>query len=115
VNIRYTDRTLSPNTGNFNITVLNTGSRHVNISAIYFEGINIMNSTYILNVWDSSGSAKSLVHGTYLIVVGDSLTFAFDKGTAPISGITIDNVYSIVVITVDGVKVSQDWLATKAV
>ena len=115
VNIRYTDRTLSPATGNLNITVLNSGSRHVNISAIYFGGKNIMDSTYILKVWTGSGSEKNPVHGTYLIVVGDSLTFAFKKDTAPISGITIDHVYSIVVVTIDGVKASQDWLATKAV
>ena len=110
VNIRYTDKSVT--TGNLNITVLNTGSRHVNISAIYLNGTNIMTPTNILNVWNGSKTYPNN-QKTYLLVVGDSLTFAFQK--TPSTTMTYGKVYSIIVVTIDGVKASEQWVATKAV
>jgi len=111
VNIRYTDR--SVDTGRLNITVLNSGSRHVNISAIYLNGTDIMNQ--VENVWNGVGNLSYPSQGTYLITVGNSSTFAFKKDGATVPNIKFGCKQSIVVVTVDGVKASEEWLATKAV
>jgi archaellum component FlaF (FlaF/FlaG flagellin family) len=112
VNIRYTDR--SVDTGKLNITVLNSGSRHVNISAIYLNGTDIMNE--VEYVWNGVGTNQSSPsQGTYLITVGNSSTFAFKKDGVTVSNIKFGCTQSIVVVTVDGVKASEEWLATKAV
>ena len=110
VNIRY-DET---NPYRLNITVVNSGSRHVWIATIYLNGTSIMNE--IFAVWNSTGASKSPnTRGEYLIVVGDSLTFSFQPGGGKVGSIAYGRVQSFIVVTTNGIKAQEEWLATEAV
>jgi archaellum component FlaF (FlaF/FlaG flagellin family) len=117
VNIRY-DET---NPYRLNITVVNSGSRHVWISAIYLNETDILNEIYNdgthFAVWNSTGGFQEPdADGQYLIVVGDSLTFSFQPiDGGKVGSIAYGNVQSFTVVTLHGVKDQQEWLATRAV
>jgi len=117
VNIRY-DET---NPYRLNITVVNSGSRHVWIATIYLNGTSIMNEIYNdgsnFAVWNSTGAFRSPnTRGEYLIVVGDSLTFSFQPvGGGKVGSIAYGRVQSFIVVTTNGIKAQEEWLATEAV
>jgi len=119
VNIRY-DET---NPYRLNITVVNSGSRHVWITTIYLNGTSIMNEIYNdgihFAVWNSTGAFQSpSTKGEYLIRVGDSLTFSFQPpvgGGVKVGSIAYGRVQSFIVVTTNGIKAQEEWLATEAV
>lgn len=116
-NIRYGET----NPYRLNITVMNSGSRHVSITTIYLNVTPIMNEIYKYDshfaVWNSTGAFQSAnTKGEYLIVVGDSLTFSFQPvGGGKVGSIAYGRVQSFIVVTTNGVKAEEEWLATKAV
>ena len=117
VNIRY-DET---NPYRLNITVVNSGSRHVWIAGIYLNATNIVSEIYYdgshFAVWNSAGAFQSPnAKGEYLIVTGNSMTFSFQ----PVSGgkvgsIAYGCVQSFIVVTTNGIRALEEWLATKAI
>ena len=117
LNIRY-DET---NPYRLNVTVMNSGARHVWIAAMYLNGTDIMDEIYNdgshFAVWNSTGSFQNPnADSDYLIVVGDSLTFSFQPvGGGKVGSIAYGHLQSFIVVTLDGVKDQEDWLATKAV
>jgi len=113
VNIRYGEKIPY----RLNITVMNSGSRHVWIATIYLNVTSIVNEIYA--VWNSTGALKSPnTRGEYLIVVGDSLTFSFQPpvgGGGKVGSIAYGRVQSFIVVTTNGIKAQEEWLATEAV
>lgn len=112
VNIRFND------SADFmlNITVLNTGVRHVEISAIYLNGTDILPDVYA--IWNNTGvppESVPLNTHRYRIVTGDGMTFSFDDEAPIISQIRYGCVQSVKVVTVDGVMASEEWVATRGV
>jgi archaellum component FlaF (FlaF/FlaG flagellin family) len=109
VNARFYD-TNDPNKFRFNITVLNLGYRHAWISAIYINGTDVLpeialNSKGI--VWNSTGKIQSQIDGKYLIVVGDSLTFAFRPNAEMIKDMKYDRIVSITIATSNGITAKE--------
>jgi archaellum component FlaF (FlaF/FlaG flagellin family) len=118
VNVRFQD------TGayKFNITIVNSGSIHVSVAAIYVNGSDIL--PYVSDAWNfTSPTTKVRVpspNGQYLIAVGDGVTFAFrlsptfyDPWTKTVKSMTYGKLYMISVVTSDGVSDVQYWTATK--
>lgn len=114
-NIRYSDDPYSDDFA-LNITVLNSGARHVYISSIYLNGTDILQNEEVSTVWNGAGETQSPNgDGTYTIIVGNSSTFAFEATGETIQKISYDCVQSIIVVTKDGVKAQEEWLATTGV
>jgi hypothetical protein len=120
VNIRFNDSAYLYPEGKYspllNITVLNTGVRHVEVAAIYINGTDILPHVY--GVWNNTGvppESVPLPTNRYLIVTGDGMTFSFDDEAPIISRIRYGCVQSIKVVTVDGVMASEEWVATRGV
>jgi len=117
VNIRFYD-TDDLSKFRFNITVMNTGSRHVWLSSIYINGTDVMPeiSDYGKGaVWDQAGDIQSSTDGGYLMVVGSSLTFAFKPDAQVVSSMEYDRLQSIVAVTSMGVVATEQFYATEGV
>mgnify|MGYP001063581497 CR=1 FL=1 len=112
VNIRFRDDT----TCMLNISVLNTGSRHVEIDAIYLNGTSILHDVYA--IWNNTGVPPGSIPSPddrYLVVTEDGMTFGFDDQAPIISEIRYGCVQSIAVVTTNGIKTNEEWLATEGV
>lgn len=96
----------------FNLTVRNVGKRDVWIAAVYLNGTNVV--PHVDLAWNSLGEivaveSGGLHAGTYHLLVGDSVTFAFAE--APIS-FEEGDLLSVVVATDRGTRVAQYWEAS---
>ena len=106
-NIRYMNATDS--TYIFNITVRNVGSRDVWVAALFLNATDVFDQ--VDWVWNSDGDTVTQVvsglhAGTYHLVIGESLTFAFDDVTPSFQE---GDVLVVVVVTERGSRVVQDW------
>ncbi len=113
VNIRFCN-TSDPAQFRFNITVVNTGSKHVWISALYINGTDILpeivdNGRGV--VWNKEGALQSAEDGEYLIVVKESLTFAFRPNAQVVNSMAYKNLQSIVIATSRGITAKEQWHA----
>ncbi|MGC8849801.1 MAG: archaellin/type IV pilin N-terminal domain-containing protein [Candidatus Bathyarchaeia archaeon] len=111
-NLRY-DPTPDPGGGyKFNLTVRNIGKRDAWIASIYVNGTNIISQVSL--AWNSTGKivnpeGSGLHKGYYHLLVGDSITFAF-QNVAP--GFNEGDLLIIVVGTDRGNRVAENWRAT---
>ena len=107
-NLRY-----DPDAGyKFNLTVRNIGKRDAWIASIYVNGSNIISQVKL--AWNSRGEivnpeSSGLHAGCYHILVGDSLTLAFQNVNPSFKE---GDLLTIVVATDKGNRVAENWRAT---
>ncbi|MBS7646175.1 hypothetical protein KEJ44_09130 [Candidatus Bathyarchaeota archaeon] len=96
----------------FNITVRNIGRRDLWIASIYVNGTDIISQASL--AWNSRGElatpeGSGLHAGRYHILVGDSLTLAFQNVDPSFEE---GDLLTIVVATDRGNRVAENWNAT---
>lgn len=104
VNVRFD----SEATYKLNITIVNVGQRDAWIASIYLNGSNLISQTSL--AWDSRGIIVAQGNGshvgTYHLLVGSSVTFAFRQVPPSLSQ---GRLLSLAVTTTRGSRVVQEW------
>ncbi|MEM2123264.1 MAG: archaellin/type IV pilin N-terminal domain-containing protein [Candidatus Bathyarchaeia archaeon] len=96
----------------FNITVRNIGRRDLWIASIYLNGTDVISQASL--AWNSKGEiiereSSGLHRGCYHILVGDSITIAFQNVNPSFD---MGDLLTIVVATDRGNRVAEDWNVT---
>ena len=95
-----------------NITVRNIGHRDVWIASVGLNGTNVVSQVSL--AWNNDGvtvsvTGSGLHAGTYHLISGNAITFAFRSITTPV--FSNGNLLVVVVATEKGTRAVEQWKA----